>query len=267
MPRRLRRVAAVGLALAALAAPPARAQDRAPEAPGDELATVARELVKRRAEVDALATAIARKKAEIADRLRELRRKRAEAERRAEQLRRQAAELDKAIERETEELEGKRARRARVKPAVARQADAIAARIAAGLPFKRAERQAEIAAIKRKLDKGEIEPEQALARLWTAVEDELRLTREIGLYRQRIELDGAAELVDVVKLGAVLLYFKTLDGRVGMAVPASEAWIFRATNDPADQRQIEALFAALEKGIRQGFFPLPNPYQRGAEKP
>ena len=58
------------------------------------------------------------------------------------------------------------------------------------MPFKQEARAAELARLARELEAGQVSGDQALNRLWSAIEDELRLTRENGLYQQRVELEG-----------------------------------------------------------------------------
>src|SRR5690606_29294078 len=88
-------------------------------------------------------------------------------------------------------------------------------------------------------------------------EDEFRLTRENGLFSQTISLGRERVLADVVRLGSMALYFRTQDGRVGLAQRAADGWRFVVEDDAADRARIDALFDALRKQIRQGWFELP----------
>ena len=64
---------------------------------------------------------------------------------------------------------------------------------------------------------GTLPPHRAANRVWAFYEDEFRLTRETGLHKQTIALGDEQVLADVVKVGAMMLYFKTQDGRIGHA--------------------------------------------------
>lgn len=129
--------------------------------------------------------------------------------------------------------------------------------VRAGLPFKQAERVADIDSFRNDLLSGAIPPARAVNRLWALYEDEFRLTRENGLFSQTLRIGNERVLADVVRLGSVALYFKTQDGRVGLAQRAGSAWTFVEATDPVDRERIDTLFDALRKQIRQGFFELP----------
>lgn len=137
--------------------------------------------------------------------------------------------------------------------------------IEAELPFKREERLAALDEIQTQLDTGVVTGPKGVNRLWSFYEDELRLARETGLFRQSVELNGRKQLADVVRLGMVGLYFRTEDGQVGMAVEAGDSWRYQAVTDRDRQEQIVALFDALDKNIRSGFYQLPNPLAEGSQ--
>lgn len=136
--------------------------------------------------------------------------------------------------------------------------DGLDAGIAAGLPFKRDERLGVVAELRAQLDSGALPPERAVNRLWALYEDELRLTRDNSLHSQPIPLDGERVLADVAKLGMVALYFRTSDGRLGHAQRSAQGWTFQRVEDPADIAAVAAVFDALGKQIRQGYFVLPG---------
>ncbi|MCB1582135.1 MAG: DUF3450 family protein, partial [Xanthomonadales bacterium] len=78
--------------------------------------------------------------------------------------------------------------------------------ITTGIPFKPTERKAVIESIVRDLEGRKITSQHAINRLWAFLEDEMRLARENAIYSQTIELNGEQVLVDVAKLGTVLMY-------------------------------------------------------------
>ncbi|MCF7971928.1 MAG: DUF3450 domain-containing protein, partial [Methylococcaceae bacterium] len=128
------------------------------------------------------------------------------------------------------------------------------------IPFKKEERLSVLTKLRSDIDSQLIDPKRAANRLWAFVEDEIRLSKENGIYRQTIELNGEKMLADIAKLGTVLLYFQTNDRQVGMAkkMPAGN-WQFVAVEDTQSKEQIAILFDSLKKQIRQGYFVLPNP--------
>jgi len=132
--------------------------------------------------------------------------------------------------------------------------------VESSIPFKKEERLAVLTKLRSDIDSQLIDPKRAANRLWAFVEDEVRLSKENGIYRQTIELNGEKMLADIAKLGTVLLYFQTNDRQVGMAkkTPAGD-WQFVVVEDTQSKEQIAILFDSLKKQIRQGYFELPNP--------
>ncbi len=127
------------------------------------------------------------------------------------------------------------------------------------LPFKRTERLQALNDLEAKLKAG-TPPKKLANELWALVEDELRLTRENGLYRQILPLAGGSSLVEVAKLGMVMLFFKTPDGRYGLARRTGDNWRYELVAHDSDRQRIAALMDALRKQIRQGYFELPVVY-------
>jgi len=151
-----------------------------------------------------------------------------------------------------------------LKPLLLAALERLRAQIAAGLPFKQAERLAEIDELKRQLAANTLAAPRAANRLWSFYEDEFRITRENGIHSQTIALDGADVLADVAKVGSMMLFFKLSDGRVGAARQTAGVWRFEVLSDPEDQKRVFAYFDSLSKQIRQGWFELPNALAGGA---
>ncbi|MBP6544680.1 MAG: hypothetical protein KA265_18965, partial [Piscinibacter sp.] len=57
--------------------------------------------------------------------------------------------------------------------------------------------------------------------------------------------------------GSMMLFFKTQDGRLGVARREADGWRFVPVDAGADQERIALLFDSLGKQIRQGYFELP----------
>lgn len=145
-----------------------------------------------------------------------------------------------------------------LKPVLLAAVDALSAQIRAGLPFKTEERLAELESFRAQLGNGALPPARAANRLWAFFEDEFRLTRENALQSQTITLPEGRVQADVARLGAMALYFQTRDGRVGQALAEGAQWRFVPFEDERQQQQVRALFDALRKQIRQGWFELPQ---------
>lgn len=135
--------------------------------------------------------------------------------------------------------------------------DNLRAYVAAGLPFKTDERLAVLDEIRTQLATAQLPSHRAANRLWAFYEDEFRITRETGLHKQTIAVGNERVLAEVAKIGSVMLLFKTDDRRYGAARRGPGGWSFVATEDKAEQARIAALFDALGKQIRQGYFELP----------
>lgn len=135
--------------------------------------------------------------------------------------------------------------------------DNLRAYVAAGLPFKTDERLAALDEIRTQLATAQLPSHRAANRLWAFYEDEFRITRETGLHKQTIDIGSERVLAEVAKVGSVMLLFKTDDRRFGAARRGPSGWTFVVAEDTAEQARIAALFDALGKQIRQGYFELP----------
>ncbi len=142
-------------------------------------------------------------------------------------------------------------------PDVLAMANDIQQGIVTGIPFKYQERSSVVDDITRDLQGRKITAQHAINRLWAFLEDEMRLARENAVYSQTIELNGEQVLVDVAKLGTVLMYFKTRDDRYGQAIRSNNQWRFELLADDTQAQAVAILFDSLKKQIRQGYFTLP----------
>lgn len=238
------------LAALALAAAPLYAQN-APAALADSL-------VKLRAEVEQLNAELEVERQESRTELAGLAAQKAEL---AATVNRQELALRKA----REDLAKKQAAAAEagvagdaLKPVLLAAIASLRARIEQGIPFKQAERLAELDELRRQVEGGSLPPPRAANRLWAFYEDEFRITRENAIYSQTIRLGNDEVLADVAKVGSVMLFFRTADGQVGAARYSAGGWRFEAFDDETQQKQVLAYFDSLGKQIRQGWFELPN---------
>ena len=135
--------------------------------------------------------------------------------------------------------------------------------IQGGFPFKVDDRIKAINDLENNLVNQQIDPSKAVNQTWSLIEDEVRLSKENGIYQQTILLNGERVLVDIAKIGTVFMFFQTKDNQSGMAKRSKEGgWIFEAVSDSADRERIRNLFDSLKKQIRQGYFELPNPLSK-----
>lgn len=240
------RLFAPSLLVATLAAVPATASE-----------DLARKLVRLRAEVEALSEELELKRQTEREQLAGLAQRRAEleSERQREDLR--LRRLEQALEDHAAEVADIAARDATLKPAVLQAGAELRAHIASGLPFKTEERLSAVDDIVAATERDELPASRAAARLWSLIQDERRLTGESAMHRQVVPLAGGEALADTVRIGMVLLYFATPDGRYGQAVKGKGGWRFELETDRARKQEIAALFGAFEKRVRGGWFDVP----------
>lgn len=220
----------------------------------DQLATRLAEL---RAEVEGLSSRVEESKQTRRADQRSFASQRADLEFQLQREQRRVAQLEAQMEKRKARIAQASVGGKELVPAVKSSLAELRARIETGLPFKRGERLAQLDELERKLDEGVLTPQKATVQLWALVEDELRLTRENGMYRQIVELDGDEVLVDVARLGMVTMYFQSDDGRVGWVEKHGDDWRWKPTTTETEQQQILLLFDALSKQIRTGYFELP----------
>jgi hypothetical protein len=225
---------------------------------GDSVNDLAKRLAGLRGEVEALSADLSQKETDMRDQLRSLARQKAELELevKKEQTRLQKAQLN--INQKKKAIDADKEADQALVPVFEKATADVRRYVEASLPFRREERLLAITKIEDQVKSGLLTPQRALSRLWSFVEDELRLTRETGMYRQTINLDGKDQLADVVRVGTVMLYFKTSDDRAGYAKKTAEGWQYAELTDPEQKRRIDGLFESLKKQIRVGYFELPN---------
>ncbi|MCH9741417.1 MAG: DUF3450 domain-containing protein, partial [Epsilonproteobacteria bacterium] len=145
-----------------------------------------------------------------------------------------------------------------IKPLLIKALDSLEASIKVGIPFKTTQRLSDVQKLKTQLNDGVITEEKALSLIWASYDDNIRLTKEIGLFKQEIELNGEVKLAKIAKLGSVMMYFATPDDKVGYVTKEGNGYSYKVINDKESVTKIVALFDSLQKQIRTGYFSLPN---------
>ena len=145
-----------------------------------------------------------------------------------------------------------------LKPVVNNALAALEKEIKAGIPFKVEERVSALHQIKSDLDNNNITQEKALALTWASYDDALRLTKEIGQFKQEITLEGKPTMAKIAKIGSVMMFFATPDDRVGYVKQNGDKYSYVVVSDSTERGEIVDLFDALQKQIRTGYFTLPN---------
>jgi len=145
-----------------------------------------------------------------------------------------------------------------IKPMLIQALDNLIQIIQKGIPFKVAERTADVEKIKTQLNSGDITEEKALSLTWAAYGDVIRLTKEIGLFKQEINVDGEVKLAKIAKLGSIMMFFSTPDDKVGYVTKEGDKYNYKVVTNKEDREKIVTLFDSLQKQIRTGYFSLPN---------
>jgi len=137
----------------------------------------------------------------------------------------------------------------------------LTAYVSNNLPFKTKARLDALAEMQTQLTSKAVSAPRIANKLWAFVEDEIMLTKGNGVYRQIIKLNNDDKLVDVARVGMMMLYYRDGDGNVGMAKKQgqdSESWEFMSLNGKEQIHQIHFLFDSFQKQVRFGEFTLPN---------
>ena len=145
-----------------------------------------------------------------------------------------------------------------IKPMLLGVIDELRRIIKNGIPFKTTERLSDLATLQKNLIDDVITEEKALLLLWASYDDTIRLTKEIGLFKQEITVDGETKLAKIAKMGSVMMFFATPDDKVGYVVKKGDGYAYKTITNKEDVVKIVNLFDSLQKQIRTGFFNLPN---------
>jgi hypothetical protein len=224
----------------------------------EELTGLAQRLAEMRGQVESLSDQLNARKTDVQEELRSLSRQKAELEL---EVQREDTRLDKlrqAVAQKRAEVANETKANAALAPAFSKNIGVVRAYVEKSLPFRVKERLSELDKIEDQAKSGLLPPQRALNRLWGFVEDELRMTRESGLFSQPVTVEGKEQLADVVRVGMVALYYKTPSDEFGMSAFENGSWTFRSLNDAEQRKQLRTLFETFKKQIRVGYFELPN---------
>ncbi|PHS59039.1 MAG: hypothetical protein COB17_00430 [Sulfurimonas sp.] len=145
-----------------------------------------------------------------------------------------------------------------IKPMVLDALNLLSKSIKEGIPFMVEDRVASLNKIKADMNEGLITSEKALSLAWASYDDTLRITKEIGLFKQKITINGKVVLSKIAKIGSVMMFFSTPNNKLGYVVKKNNAYEYKLITDPKDIKKISSLFDALQKQIKTGFFEIPN---------
>ncbi|MDA3946687.1 MAG: DUF3450 family protein [Helicobacteraceae bacterium] len=219
---------------------------------------MAESLMKLRAEVEQLDSSIADEKDAFKGSMKSLRMQKNDLEaliaREDLRIKQLNAEMSK-VKKEVKEA-GKNS--VGLKPLVLDALAMLEKEIQAQIPFKTVDRVADIQRIQTQLENDEVTAQKALALAWNTYGDAIRMSKENGIFKQTITLNGQDRLAEVARVGTMMMYFKTPNDEMGYVVKEQAGWTYKQVLDKTQKDQIASLFDAFKKQIRTGYFTLPN---------
>jgi predicted RNase H-like nuclease (RuvC/YqgF family) len=224
----------------------------------DSVTNLTEEVITLRSEVERLHSELDDEKEALKSKIRSLALQKSELEANIRREETRIKQLQDGIAKQKELIARNSSGSLKLVPAVLAAAEALEDVVEQSLPFKKTERLNAIKEIATQLQSSLITPEKAANRLWAFCEDEIRMTKENGIFRQSVTLEGEERLVDVARIGMVAMYFKTGDDVMGYVQKSNNAWSYRLAESSAQKEQIATLFDAFKKQIRSGFFTIPN---------
>lgn len=141
------------------------------------------------------------------------------------------------------------------KSLVLKMGEELSEKVVEPIPFMRDKRREALAQIKERYLQGRLNEKQALSQYWQFVEDELRLSKENGLFLQTDMIEGELHRLEIAKLGSFVFYFKTTDGRVGKLTQKEPVFY----TDSTYQKVVHDLFDSLKMQMRTGLYQIPIP--------
>ncbi len=222
-----------------------------------DVKSFASELVRLRGEVESLSSEVESKKQDLRQKLKALSMQSAELEASIQKEEIRTKQLEAALSKKRTLKKDDNFDEEKLKEIILKSIGDISESVKKTIPFKQKERIAELNTIKDAVAANAMNPFVALAKLWSFAEDEIRITKENGLFRETLQIEQKEILVDVAKIGTVMMFFKTTDNRVGSALKTSSGYSFVIEKDKEKTEKIALLFDALKKQIRSGFFEIP----------
>jgi chromosome segregation ATPase len=215
-------------------------------------------IMKLRAEVESLYTQIDENKDYYKAQMKSLSMQSADSEAQINRERTSIKLAESELQKIQTKIENSSSNNVELKPLISDAIAQLQSSIKAGIPFQVQERLASLEKIKTQLNENEITSERALAMVWASYDDAIRLTKEIGIFKQQISINDKKLLAKVAKIGSVMIYFQAPDESVGYVSKTDTGYEYKVVNNAEDVKKITALFDALQKQIRTGYFTLPN---------
>ena len=218
---------------------------------------ISQELVRIRQEIETLHNEISFEKDAYQDKLRSYSNQKSDLDVKISRADLNLKELERELKKITE-LNEQRSNDKSVQPVLKEAIAALRKSVATSVPFKLPQRLQALKDIEHKLDTNIISVNKAANQLWAFVEDELILGRSSGIYNDTVEIAGKDSLVKVLRIGKLAMFYKTQDNQFGVMKKQKGGWQQQTIIDKDHIAQLENLFDAFGKNIRNGIFTVPN---------
>ncbi len=219
---------------------------------------MAESLMKLRAEVEQLDSAIADEKDAYKGSMKSLRMQKndlegliAREDLRIKQLQVEMSKVKKEVKEAGKNSVG-------LKPLVLEALAMLEKNIQTQIPFKMDDRIADVQRIQKQVENDEITAQKGLALAWNSYGDAIRMSKENGIFKQTITLNGQDRLAEVARVGTMMMFFKTPNDEMGYVVKEQDGWSYKQVLGKEEKTQIASIFDAFKKQIRTGYFTLPN---------
>jgi len=227
-------------------------------ADGNEgISALAERLIDLRGEVETLNDELESQQQQHKNRMNALAQRQASLESELQSKELQLKKIQKNLEEKREKIRAQNEASQELIPVVESLSRNIKAYVDSGLPFQLEDRLAGPEKIVEDVDSDEMTAPRALNRMWSLVEDEFRIAKENGLFRQEVVVNGNAQLSDVIRLGSVMMFFRTPSEVFGIARREGDGWKYVVASGE-EEKMIDDLFKNFEKQVRTGYFQVPN---------
>jgi Protein of unknown function (DUF3450) len=163
-----------------------------------------------------------------------------------EQLKEERQALQARIADKTDQLARIEEISGQIRPFLDEVMTRLARFYAGDAPFLKAERRRRMDNLVRVMAEPDVVVSEKFRKIMEALTVEADYGRTIEVYRDTVDIQGLATLVDVFRLGRIALFYQTLDGRgCGFYNVAESAW------QPLPGKYREAVQAAMEIGAKR----------------
>ncbi|MEA3513631.1 MAG: DUF3450 family protein [Campylobacterota bacterium] len=220
--------------------------------------SISSELVKVREDIESLHSKISFEKLSYRDNLRAYSNQKSDLDTKISRSELRIKELQRDLDKITQENKEKSSSQKKLTPILKNSIKDIRETVKNSLPFKLENRLQSLKDIEHRLDTNIITPNKAVNQLWAFVEDEMMLGKSSGIYNDTIEINGNKQLVKVLKIGKIALFFKTTDEKYGMISKQNGKWEQQSINKEEDIANLAHLYDSFSKQIRTGKFTIKN---------